>query len=107
MHVPSIVGTQTGTAVAPATTPPSGFTLIAEDGNPLPGAPRVQSEVFMAAGKTYDVMMNIPVGNPVTLPAPALPVFDRQLSLSGNGNARDAGMLGYISINNGALPSNP
>src|SRR5207302_389655 len=55
MHVPSIVGSQTGTAVAPATVPPSGFSLIAEDGNPLPGTPRVQSEVFMAAGKTYDV----------------------------------------------------
>src|SRR5881394_17349 len=31
MHVPSMVGTQTGT------TPRSGFSLIAEDGNPLPG----------------------------------------------------------------------
>ncbi len=53
MHVPSIVGTQTGVAVAPATVPPSGFSLIAEDGNLLPGIPRVQSEVFMAAGKTW------------------------------------------------------
>src|SRR5438045_876161 len=41
MHGPSIVGTQTGT------TPRSGFSLIAEDGNPLPGVARVQSEVFM------------------------------------------------------------
>ena len=37
-----------------------GFSLIAEDGNPLPGIPRVQNEVFMAAGKTYDVMINAP-----------------------------------------------
>src|SRR5439155_6113587 len=44
MHVPSVVGSQTGTAVAPAL-PPGGFSLIAEDGNPLPGVPRVQSEV--------------------------------------------------------------
>src|SRR6266700_3401595 len=51
MHVPSIVGAQTGTAVG-------GFSLIAEDGNVLPGVPRVQSEVFMPAGKTYDVMIN-------------------------------------------------
>src|SRR5437870_5694396 len=36
MHVPSIVGSQTGTAAAP------GFSLIAEDGNVLPGVPRVQ-----------------------------------------------------------------
>src|SRR6267378_3887017 len=49
MHVPSIVGAQTGAAV-------SGFGLIAEDGNPLPGVTRVQNEVFMAPGKTYDVM---------------------------------------------------
>jgi hypothetical protein len=28
--------------------------VIAEDGNPVPGASRVQAEVFMAAGKTYD-----------------------------------------------------
>ena len=41
----------------------SGFTLIAEDGNPFPNlhaAPRVQTDVFMAAGKTYDVMINVP-----------------------------------------------
>ena len=101
MHVPSIVGSQTGTAVAPATTPPSGFSLIAEDGNPLPGTPRVQSEVFMAAGKTYDVMVNVPAGTT------ALPVFDRELSLSGNATARDAGMLAYISANSAGLPASP
>src|SRR5467141_4862905 len=77
MHVPSIVGSQIGAAVAPATVPPSGFSLIAEDGNLLPGIPRVQSEVFMAAGKTYDVMINVPAAG-----GTALPVFDRQLSLS-------------------------
>src|SRR5215469_4671918 len=42
MHVPSIVGaTSQGTAATP------GMALIAEDGNPLPGKSRVQSEVFM------------------------------------------------------------
>ena len=59
MHVPSIVGTQTGVPQPPpstATTTTGGFSLVAEDGNPLPGLPRVQSEVFMSAGKTYDVM---------------------------------------------------
>jgi hypothetical protein len=95
MHVPSIVGSQTGTAVPPATIPPAGFTLIAEDGNPLPGVHRVQSEVFMAAGKTYDVMINVPAATATT----ALPVFDRELSLSGNAIARDAGMLAYIGVN--------
>jgi len=103
MHVPSIVGSQTGTAVAPAL-PPSGFALIAEDGNPLPGIPRVQSEVFMAAGKTYDVMINAPAA---AATAATLPVYDRELSLSGNATARDAGMLAYISVNGGTLPSSP
>src|SRR6266436_4320739 len=74
MHVPSIVGTQTGTPTAR-----SGFSLIADDGNPLPGVARVQSEVFMAAGKTYDVMVNVPAAG-----GTAIAVFDRQLSLSAN-----------------------
>jgi hypothetical protein len=97
MHVPSIVGAQTGAAVA-------GFSLIAEDGNVLPGVPRVQSEVFMPAGKTYDVAINA-----VNVPAAttALPIFDRQLSLSGNTIARDSGMLAYISINAAGVPSAP
>jgi hypothetical protein len=96
MHIPSIVGSQTGTG----TSTPGGFSLIAEDGNHLPGVPRVQSEVFMAAGKTYDVMINAPatVGT-------ALPVFDRQLSLSGNATGRDTGMLAYIGINGSGLPA--
>ena len=95
MHVPSIVGSVTGT------TPTGGFTLIAEDGNLLPGVPRVQSEVFMSAGKTYDVMINGPTG----ANAPALPIFDRQLSLSGNAVNRDAGMIAYIGINGGTAPT--
>src|SRR4029077_9755458 len=69
MHVPSIVGAQTGSAVA-------GFALIAEDGNVLPGVPRGQSEVFMPAGKTTDVMINA-----ANTPAAtnALPIYDREL----------------------------
>ena len=94
MHVPSIVGAQTGASNV------SGFALIAEDGNVLPGLPRVQSEVFMAAGKTYDVMINAPAAS-----ANALPVFDRELSLSGNSTNRDAGMLAYIGVNGSSIPS--
>jgi len=85
----------TGVTAAPV----AGFSLVAEDGNPLPGVSRVQSEVFMAAGKTYDVMINVPAGTT------ALPIFDRELSLSANATARDAGMLAYISVNGGALPA--
>jgi len=87
MHIPAIVGSTTGTPAVP------GFSLIAEDGNPLPGLPRVQNEVFLAAGKTYDVMINAPAAA-----SAALPVFDRQLSLSAN-NQRDGGMLAYIGVN--------
>src|SRR5205085_11645651 len=94
MHVPSIVGAQTETAVP-------GFSLIAEDGNVLPGVPRVQSEVFMPAGKTTDVIIN--AANTPAATA-ALPIYDRELSLSGNAIARDTGMLAYISINGAALP---
>jgi len=107
MHVPSIVGSQTlqqqsatGGATAPTTV--GGFSLIAEDGNPLPGLPRVQSEVFMAAGKTYDVMINAPAAA-----APALPIFDRELSLSANAIGHDAGMLAYLNINGAVLAAAP
>ena len=88
MHVPSIVGATTG-----GTTAAAGFSLIAEDGNVLPGVPRVQSEVFMAAGKTYDVMINPPAGTA------AVPIYDRELSLSANSVARDTGMIAYIGAN--------
>ncbi len=100
MHVPSIVGAQPS-SLSPAAAGAGGFSLIAEDGNVLPGVPRIQSEVFMAAGKTYDVMIKAPTGGT------ALPVFDRQLSLSGNAIARDSGMLGYISVNGAGLPTQP
>ncbi len=106
MHVPSIVGATTSLTSSTsltATAPTAGFALIAEDGNRVPGLPRVQSEVFMAAGKTYDVMINAPVA---AAAAPtALPVYDRELSLSGNAIDRDAGMLAYIGINGATTPA--
>jgi hypothetical protein len=101
MHVPSLVGSQTQgfTGAGVLTNPVGGFTLIAEDGNPVPdfAAPRVKTEVFMAAGKTYDVMVNVP--------AASLPIYDRELSLSANSSVRDAGMLAYISVNGSLLPN--
>src|SRR5947207_13054723 len=95
MHVPSIVGAQTGTATT------GGFSLIAEDGNVLPGVPRVQSEVFMPAGKTTDVMINAANTTSTT----ALPIYDRELSLSANSIARDTGVLAYIGCNGATLPT--
>jgi hypothetical protein len=93
MHVPSVVGLN--------------MSLIAEDGNVLPGTPRVQSEVFLPAGKTYDAMVKpaligaLPSG---TYAASSYAIFDRQLSLSAN-NQRDGGMLTYLQVNGGALPA--
>jgi hypothetical protein len=108
MHVPSIVGSQTtGFNSGGASATVSGFTLIAEDGNPLPNllAPRVQTDVFMAAGKTFDVMVNVPAAAAGATAPPSLPVYDRELSLSANSSVRDAGMLAYISVNGGTLPA--
>jgi hypothetical protein len=99
MHVPSIVRAQTTDSSSGTATTVSGFSLIAEDGNVLPGNPKVQNQVFLAAGKTYDVLMNAPASG-----APALPVYDRQLSLSTN-NQRDGGMQAYIGVNAATLAS--
>ncbi len=94
MHVPSIVGSTTGT------TAKNGFALVAEDGNPVSFVPHVQSEIFMAAGKTFDALINVPAAG-----GTALPVFDRELSLSANKINRDAGMLAYIGVNGAGLPA--
>jgi len=95
MHVPSVVGLD--------------MSLIAEDGNVLPdvalaaGAAkpltvRVQSEVFLAAGKVYDAIVKPPqtiAGGPYN--AASYPVFDRELSLSSN-NQPDGGMQAVLLV---------
>jgi hypothetical protein len=98
-HIPSVVGLN--------------LALIAEDGNLQPDValaisknltpqPKTQSEVFLPAGKVYDVMLHLAAPNAPYAKA-AYPVFDRQLSLSTN-NQRDGGMQGYISVNGGSAP---
>jgi len=107
MHVPSIVGSQVAGATGGTNPIVTGFAVIAEDGNPLPGLPKIKSEEFMAAGKVYDVMINGQATSGTTV-APytnALAVYDRELSLSGNKTERDAGMLAYIGINGAAVPA--
>jgi len=89
MHVPAVVGLD--------------MTLIAEDGNQLPGTPRVQSEVFMAAGKTYDVKV-APPSTTAGYAAGSFAIFDRQLSLSTN-NSRDGGMIAHLLVNGGTAPA--
>src|SRR3989475_5331586 len=96
MHVPSVVGTS--------------MTLLAEDGNKLPGAAKVQSEVFLAAGKTDDVTTQPAQVAPATTPATYAPatyaVFDRALSLS-IGGQRDGGMQAFINVAGGAPAGTP
>ena len=93
------------------------MSLIAEDGNVLPdvaiGAAktppalnaRVQGEVFLPAGKVYDVMVD-PASNATATAAPTVftpsnyQVFDRELSLSTNG-ARDGGMQTILQVAGG------
>ena len=112
MHVPSIVGAQTtqltltpgGTGTAATATVP-GFSIVAEDGNRAPGVPHVQSDVFMAAGKTFDLLVNVPAPPSGGTTTPALPVYDRELSLSGDAIERDAGMLAYIGVNGAVQPT--
>jgi hypothetical protein len=114
MHVPSIVGSQTSgwnggnqnATPAASTATVGGFQLIAEDGNVPKGVAKVQSDVFMSAGKTFDLMINAPAActpvAPATTCQAALPIFDRELSLSANQINRDGGMLAYIGANAGA-----
>ena len=87
MHVPSVVG--------------ANLTLLAEDGNKLPGLSRVQSEVFLAAGKTYDVTIAPKQTTAGTYDAATYAVFDRALGLSTN-NQHDGGMQAYIQVAGGA-----
>jgi len=82
MHVPAVVGRN--------------LTLYAEDGNVLPGVPKLQSDVFLAAGKTYDVGIKPSTTGANYNPA-TYAVYDRQLSLSTN-NQRDGGMLAYLNV---------
>jgi len=55
-----------------------------------PRGSQIQSEVFLAAGKTQDVLINDPV------PLSSVAVFDRHLSLSTN-NRRGGGMMANIA----------
>ena len=87
MHVPTVVG--------------SAMTLLAEDGNKLPGNPRVQSEVLLAAGKTYDVTIQPKQTTAGTYDAATYAIFDRALGLS-TSNQRDGGMQAYVNVAGGA-----
>ena len=101
------------------------MSLIAEDANVLPDVAlaasknspltvRVQSNVFLPAGKVYDVIVS-PAnnGNPSTQTAAtnynanAYQIFDRELSLSSNGTRRDSGMQTSLLVNGASAAYSP
>ncbi len=92
-HIPSVVGLS--------------MSLVAEDGNLAPGNPKVQSEVLLTAGKTYDVLVKpqqvapVPTTGPAFAPA-TFAIFDRQLSLT-TANQADGGMQGILQVAGGTL----
>ena len=79
----------------------SKLTLLAEDANGLPGAPRIQSEVLLTPGKTSDVLISPSQTTPGVYDPATYAVFDRALSLS-TSNQRDGGMQAYVSVAGGA-----
>ena len=90
MHVPSVVGAD--------------MTLHAEDGNILPGVPKLQNQVFLAAGKTYDVTIQPKQTIAGTYDPATFAVYDRALGLSTN-NQRDGGMQAHLLVAGGAAPA--
>jgi len=104
MHMPAVTGLS--------------MSLIAEDGNVLPDvalaasaskplAVRVQSDVFLPAGKVYDVLVSpattTTTGPPAvtTFNQGAYQVFDRELSLSANASRHDSGMQTTLLVAGG------
>jgi hypothetical protein len=89
-HVPSIVNL--------------GLSLIAEDGNVAPGLPKVQSEVLLPAGKTFDVLVRPTQTVAGTYDSKSYRLFDRALTLSA-GNKPDAGIQAFLNIAGATLPA--
>ncbi|MBI3562981.1 MAG: choice-of-anchor D domain-containing protein [Gammaproteobacteria bacterium] len=87
-HIPTVVGLP--------------MSLVAEDGNLAPGQPKVQSEVLLSAGKTFDVIVNPTALAGIYVPS-AFAIFDRQLSLSTN--KQIGGMQAILQVAGGALPT--
>ncbi len=85
-HVPSIVGLP--------------MALVAEDGNAAPGNPKVQNEVLLTAGKTYDAIVK-PAANGAAYASGTYPVLDRALFLSTD-NHPDGGMQGFLLVSHAA-----
>ena len=70
-----------------------------QDGNIAPGNPKLQTEINLTAGKTFDATISPPKLEEVYANS-TLAIFDRQLSLTANGNP-NSGMYGYLNIGTG------
>ena len=91
-HIPSVVGLP--------------MALVGEDGNLAPGKPRVQNEVLLTAGKTYDTIVS-PKATPGVYSPATHAIFDRQGSLSTD-NRVDGGMQAFLLVNgDGVNPGQP
>jgi hypothetical protein len=95
LHVPQVVNNT--------------MTLLAEDGNPAPGAvpgstqtqiARKQASVALQAGKTFDVAIQPKQTTAGTYDAATYAIYDRQLSLS-TANQRDGGMQALLVVGTG------
>ena len=107
MHVPSVLGLD--------------MALIAEDGNVQPDValalnkgltpkPKTQNEVFLAAGKVFDVTVS-PSQTAGAYTGAAYPIFDRALGTSEGSVRHGSGMLSYLEMGTaptsgvGAIPT--
>ena len=79
------------------------MSLIAEDGNPYPGNPHVQSEALLTAGKTLDALIQTAAGTDVTYA-----LSDRMPSYSNEAIPNGDGQLASVVIGTGsAAPPAP
>ena len=94
------------------------MSLIAEDANVLPEValavskgltpkPKIQTEVYLPAGKVHDVIVKPANNGTATVAVSAFSpanyqVFDRELSLSANASQHDSGMQAILQVAGGA-----
>jgi len=82
-HTPAIVGLDMG--------------LVAEDGNPYPGLIKQQSGALLPAGKTLDVLVDMPAADTT------FALFDRMPTFT-NDTVPDGGTLAYLEVGAGSPP---
>ena len=81
------------------------MSLVAEDGNPYPGLPRQQSAVLLAAGKTLDALVTMPLyeTDGVTIANSSIGLYDHMPAFN-NSTQPDDGALVSLQVGAGAAP---